>query len=328
MSDARQQCSQLVRRSPSCRSIAPVAATAHHGTRSFAQASDLDLCVRSCIRWMVAEAARKPAARRPPRRGLDRQLPRDVWTASRSGRPSRRDSSCCKDNHESLDDDPARHAHDHFRRARSQPLPDRSLRPLRATPRRPAPRLDRASALPPPAGHRRPGRRLSQRPPRLRQFHAAGRAEGLLARAVLQPAKLRHGDGPHRPGRVQRRQDPARLAARRAELHRAQPHPHHGNGVGRRLRPRPPAHPRDARPRPAARQPSPLGIHQQRDRHRRPRAAAAQAGHRRRRSSASACRRSPRCTAKRSSTATSSRRTSWSSAPATRRSSTSARRCT
>ena len=48
----------------------------------------------------------------------------------------------------------------------------------------------------------------------------------------------------------------------------------------------------------------PLELHQPGDRHRRPGAAAAEAGHRHRRSSATAWRRWPPCTAKASSTAT------------------------
>ena len=53
-----------------------------------------------------------------------------------------------------------------------------------------------------------------------------------------------------------------------------------------------------------AREQQALGLHQQRDRHRRADAAAAEAGHRHRRSSATAWRRWPPCTARASSTAT------------------------
>ncbi len=207
-------------------------------------------------------------------------------------------------------------------------MPDRSLRSVRATPGRPAPRLDRALALPPAAGYRRTGRGVPQRPPRLRQLYVARRPESVLAGAVLQSADLRPGHESHRPGRVLRRPDSARLAPGRAEFHRAQPHSHHGNGVGRRLRPRPPADPRHAGPSATARKPSPLGADQQCDRHRRPGARRASSPASPRRSCGNASRPSRRCIAKTSCTAISSRPTSWSSAPATPRSSTSARRCT
>ena len=136
---------------------------------------------------------------------------------------------------------------------------------------RAAAQLDQPPAAPQAARLRRPGRRLSDRAPRHRRFHAARGPEDLLARAVRRRAQLRRGDGADRPRLGPRRPDSARQPAVRLQLRRSPPHPHDGDGVDRRLRPGPAADAGHAGADSRPRQQSPLGIHQPGDRHRRPR---------------------------------------------------------